>query len=63
MNCTAICYGVARHYLRNPANLNTRTFVGSRDFGLVQEGAVWRIDRFKFNVKFIEGNPNLEGLA
>jgi hypothetical protein len=25
-----------------------------------KEGQSWRIDQFKFNLKYIDGNPNLE---
>ncbi len=54
------CYGVAWHYLPNKTNRNTRTFVGSYDVHLVVQDAEWKIDRFKFNLKFIDGNPDLE---
>jgi hypothetical protein len=54
------CYGVAWHYLPNKTNRNTRTFVGSYDIHLVKQDEEWKIDRFKFNLKFIDGNPDLE---
>ena len=54
------CYGIALHYLPNPTNQNTRTFVGSYNFHLTKTDGSWRIDRFKFNLKFIDGNLNLE---
>ena len=57
---TAFCYGVAWHYLPNKTGRNTRTFVGSYDFHLVKQDGEWKIDRFKFNLKFIDGNPDLE---
>jgi hypothetical protein len=57
----AFCYGIASHYLPNDTSRNTRTFVGSYDFYLTKSDDVWRIDKFKFNLKFIDGNPNLEG--
>jgi hypothetical protein len=57
---TAHCYGIAYHYLPNKTNKNTRTFVGSYDFHLTNRDQAWRIDQFKFNLKFIDGNPNLE---
>jgi 3-phenylpropionate/cinnamic acid dioxygenase small subunit len=57
------CYGVAYHYLPNPTERNTRTFVGSYDFHLVRGEGGWKIDRFKFNLKFIDGNKDLEGAA
>jgi len=57
------CYGIAYHYLPNPTNQNTRVFVGSYDLHLVKGDAGWKIDRFKFNLKFIDGNKDLEGSA
>ena len=56
----AFCYGIASHYLPNRTNINTRTFVGSYDFELVKDGGSWKIAMFKFNLKYIDGNPNLE---
>ncbi|MEJ2636740.1 MAG: nuclear transport factor 2 family protein [Calditrichia bacterium] len=56
----AFCYGIAYHFLPNKTGKNTRTFVGSYDFHLKKYRDNWLIDRFKFNLKFIEGNPNLE---
>jgi hypothetical protein len=57
---TACCYGIAYHYLPNETNQNTRTFVGSYEFHLTNRDQNWRIDQFKFNLKFIDGNSNLE---
>jgi SnoaL-like protein len=57
------CYGIAYHYLPNPANLNTRVFVGSYNYHLVKGQGSWKIDRFKYNLKFIDGNKDLEGTA
>ena len=57
---TAFCYGVAWHYLPNKTSRNTRTFLGSYDFHLVKQDGEWKIDLFKFNLKFIDGNPDLE---
>lgn len=56
----AFCYGIASHYLPNKSNRNTRTFVGSYEFQLLKEGGCWRIAAFKFNLKYIDGNPDLE---
>ena len=58
---TVFCYGIASHYLPNATNQNTRIFVGSYNFHLVKNGDNWQIDQFKFNLKYIDGNPNLEG--
>jgi 3-phenylpropionate/cinnamic acid dioxygenase small subunit len=62
-NAEASCYGSASHYLRNATGNNTRTFVGTYDFSLAKEGEAWKITRFKFNLKFIDGNLNLEQFA
>jgi hypothetical protein len=42
---------------------NNRVFVGSYDFHFLKIGGVWKIDKFKFNLKFIEGNKGLEKFA
>ena len=55
------CYGIAYHYLPNPTERNTRTFVGSYNLHLVRSDVGWKVDRFKFNLKFIDGNKDLEG--
>jgi hypothetical protein len=57
------CYGIAYHYLPNPTDQNTRVFVGSYNEHLVKGDSGWKIDRFKFNLQFIEGNKDLEGSA
>jgi hypothetical protein len=57
---TAFCYGIASHCLPNPTGRNTRTFVGSYDFSLVRLEERWRIRAFKFNLKYIDGNEDLE---
>lgn len=56
----AFCYGTASHYLPNPTGENTRIFVGNYDFGLTLTAGRWVIDKFKFNLKYIDGNPDLE---
>jgi hypothetical protein len=56
----ASCYGIALHYRRTASGRNTRTFVGSYDFGLVRQADTWRINAFRFNLKFLDGNLELE---
>jgi hypothetical protein len=55
----ASCYGIAYHHRRTASGRNTRVFVGSYEFHLVLEGQ-WKIDLFRFNLKFIDGNAALE---
>jgi hypothetical protein len=54
------CYGIAYHYRPTRFGRNTRVFVGSYDFHLRLEGGSWKIDVFRFNLKFIDGNVGLE---
>jgi hypothetical protein len=58
---TASCYGIAYHYRRTRSGRNTRVFVGSYDFHLRRQDNGWTIDLFRFKVKFVEGNLELEG--
>jgi hypothetical protein len=59
----AFCYATATHYFPNPTGNDTRTFVGTYDFHLVKVEDGWRIDMFRFNLKFTEGNALLSDLA
>jgi hypothetical protein len=59
----ATCYGIASHYLPNPSNANTRAFVGSYDMHLVWQQSRWLIDEFRFDLKYTEGNRDLEAAA
>jgi len=56
----AFCYGIALHYRRTASGRNTRTFVGSYDFKLIQSDNAWRISAFRFTLKFLDGNADLE---
>ena len=53
------CYGIAFHYLPNVTGQHSRTFVGSYDFHLKKFNNEWKIDMFKYNLKFIDGNLDL----
>lgn len=53
------CYGMATHYKKHPSGNNTRMFVGSYNLHLVQQPEGWRIDQFRFNCKFVDGNLKL----
>lgn len=56
----AFCYGTATHYRATRAGRNTRTFVGSYDFALERQANTWRIASFRFNLKYLDGNLELE---
>ena len=53
------CYGIATHYFPNPTEQNTRIFVGSYNFHLKKINKLWKINMFKYNLKYIDGNLEL----
>lgn len=57
------CYGTATHYLEQPDGNSVWTAVGTYDVHLTQQGGIWKVDRFKFNFKYQDGNTKLPGLA
>ena len=57
----ASCYGIAYHYLPSDTGRNTRKFVGTYDVHLRKHSGSWRIDRLRYNLKFLDGNTDLEG--
>lgn len=56
----AYCYGTATHYRPTASSRNVRTFVGSYDFRLARLDGAWRITLFRFNLKYLDGNLQLE---
>jgi hypothetical protein len=59
-SATAFCYGIALHYRTTKDGNNVRRFVGSYDFELRFAAGLWRISAFRFNLKFVDGNRELE---
>lgn len=53
-------YSIATHYKESAKNEKTREYVGSYDLHMVKEPGGWRIDKFKFNLKYSSGNIVLE---
>jgi len=56
---TVFCYATATHFKEAATQGKTRAFVGSYDLHLIQTEEGWRIDRFKYNLKYAEGNMEL----
>ena len=56
----AFCYGIALHYRKIASGNNLRRFIGSYDFALEHTARGWVISSFRFNVKFVDGNLELE---
>jgi hypothetical protein len=53
-------YATATHYKNVAVNGKTREFVGSYNLHLVKTGDIWKIDRFKYNLKYATGNLDLK---
>jgi len=53
-------YSIASHYKESARKGKIREFVGSYDLHLAKTHSGWRIDRFKYNLKYSSGNMTLE---
>lgn len=53
-------YAVATHYKKSSTKGNSRAFVGSYDLRAVNTYNGWRLSSFKYNLKYIDGNVNLD---
>lgn len=54
------CHGVALHHRAQAAGLKSRVFVGTYEIDLLACPERWRIRRLAFELKFIDGNLELE---
>jgi hypothetical protein len=57
---TVKCYGIALHHRAQAIGGKTRTFVGTYEMQLMVVTGHWRISHLTFNLKFIDGNAELE---
>lgn len=53
-------YAAAFHYKQSAQQGNTRTFVGSYNLKAMKTERGWRLNQFKYNLKFIDGNATLK---
>ena len=53
-------YATATHYRQNAKNGTTREFVGTYDLGLTKTEAGWRISSFTYQLKYMQGNIDLQ---
>jgi hypothetical protein len=54
------CYAIAVHYKESAANGKTREFVGSYDLHASLTDLGWRLDGFRYHLKYINGNKELK---
>jgi hypothetical protein len=50
---------IAVHLRTDATNGTTRTFIGSYTIAVERTAAGWRVNRFHYNLKIVEGNPDL----
>jgi hypothetical protein len=55
-----IAYSITSHYRESAKKEKTREYVGSYDLHLEKGLGGWRINKFKFNLKYSRGNLALE---
>lgn len=60
VNAEVLCYAVATHFKKSAMKGNVREFVGSYNIMLVFTDLGWRINAFKYNLKYLQGNSTLE---
>lgn len=54
------CYATATHYKAAAKHGKTREFVGSYELKLEESPQGWRINSFKYNLKYMNGNIDLK---
>ncbi|MEO5977110.1 MAG: nuclear transport factor 2 family protein [Chryseolinea sp.] len=55
-NATVFAYATATHYKKSAKSGTTREFVGTYDLHLMNTENRWRIDKFKYTLKYANGN-------
>ena len=55
-----LAYATATHYKQSAKKGTTREFVGTYDLGLANTEGGWRIESFTYNLKYMQGNLELE---
>ena len=53
-------YATASHFKKTATRGQSRVFVGSYDMEARETPGGWRLTRFKYNLKYIDGNTTLE---
>ena len=56
----AMGYAIASHYKESASQGKTREFIGSYEFHLRRLALGWRINKMKYNLKYMTGNMDLK---
>jgi hypothetical protein len=57
---TVFAYATATHYKQAATQGHVREFVGTYDIHLTIENGSWKIDQFRYNLKYMNGNIELK---
>ena len=57
---TVYAYATATHFKESASKGNTREFVGTYNLHLILLDGVWKINSFKYNLKYATGNMSFE---
>ena len=56
---TVFAYATATHYKESATHGKTREMVGSYNLHVTKNEGGWRIDQFRYNLKYATGNHDL----
>jgi hypothetical protein len=59
-NADIYCYAIALHFKKSATQGQTREFVGSYNLHAVFTDIGWRLDAFRYTMKFVTGNLDLK---
>lgn len=59
-NAVVKAYAIASHYKKEATQGNVREFIGSYDLKLIKKENGWRLNQFKYNLKYMDGNIELQ---
>lgn len=59
-NADVKAYAIASHYKKETTQGAVREFIGSYDFQLVKKENGWKISKFRYNLKYSDGNLSLK---
>jgi ketosteroid isomerase-like protein len=57
---SVFAYAIASHYKAAAKNGSVREFIGSYDLALRKSARGWRLNKFTYNLKYMDGNLTLE---
>ncbi len=60
VTASVLAYATATHYKESATRGKTRDFVGTYNISLMKHGIGWRIYEFKYNLRFTNGNIDLD---